>query len=205
MARSMATDALGGEADRLARASTLPLRMHGRKLRGLPGRPQSTRADPFRSSSAEPSGANTSTENENFRSSPGSIAPTPTIWRETSSPFSFVIVITAAYSHASPTFGCRIDPSTRSGEKEGAVTAPPFAPGAKRTCFRHDGQTIVLCKITARQCGHVRVAPAGVFRTVVVTRPSYSPARSKVSKEAGRARLPTRIPRGHACASPRQR
>src|SRR5438105_710481 len=101
------------------------------------------------------------------------MAPTPTIWRATSSPRSFVIDTVTAYSHASPACGWRIDPSTRRGEKVGATTPPP-APGANRRCFRHDGQTLVLCRITARQCGQVRVAPAGVLRTVV-TRPGEPP------------------------------
>jgi len=119
--------------------------------------------------SSAPSGAKTSTANANFRCSPGGMAPTPTTWRVTSSPRSFVIDITTAYSHASPTFGCRMVPSTRRGEKVGAVMPPPL-PGAKRRCLRHDGQTLVLWRITARQCGQVRVAPAGVLRTVVTMR-----------------------------------
>jgi hypothetical protein len=41
--------------------------------------------------------------------------------------------------------------------------------------IRHAGQTAALCRMTVRQCGQVRVAPAGVRRTVV-TRPGWSPA-----------------------------
>ena len=84
-----------------------------------------------------------------------------------------VIEIITAYSQASPASGWRIDPSTRSGEKVG-TSAPPPTPGANRRCFRHEGQTLVLCRMTARQCGQVRVAPAGLLRRVV-TRPGASP------------------------------
>ncbi len=101
------------------------------------------------SATAAPSGANTSTANVKLRISPGLIAPTPTIWRVTSTPRSFVIDTITAYSHASPAFGWRIEPSTRRGEKVGTTASPPAA--ANRRCFRHEGHTLVLCRITARQ------------------------------------------------------
>src|SRR5688572_23730776 len=99
--------------------------------------------------SAATSGANTSTANVKLRSSPGFIAPTPTIWRVSSTPRSFVIDTITAYSHASPALGWRMDPSTRRGEKVGTTASPPAA--ANRRCFRHEGHTLVLCRITARQ------------------------------------------------------
>src|SRR5262249_52708731 len=126
----------------------------------------------FSGSGTAPAGVNTSTANVNLRCSPDGMAPTPTTCR-VSSPRSFVIVTTTTYSHASPILGCRIAPSTRRGEKVG-TTASPLAPGANRTCLRHEGQTLVLCRITARQCGQVRVDPAGVRR--VLTRPGESPS-----------------------------
>jgi 4-hydroxy-3-methylbut-2-enyl diphosphate reductase len=90
----------------------------------------------------------------------------PTICRPTSSPLSFLIEIATEYSHASPTFGWRTVPSTRRGEKVGCASAP----GTKRRCLRHDGQTGALARTTARQCGQVRVVPAGVFRAMLTTR-----------------------------------
>src|SRR5215218_6505561 len=62
-----------------------------------------------------PLGVNTSTEKVKVRPSPGCSAPTPTICRPTSSPRSFLMLIITEYSHASPTFGWRIEPSTRRG------------------------------------------------------------------------------------------
>src|SRR5690349_18826178 len=46
-----------------------------------------------------PLGANTSTEKVKLRPSPGCNAPTPTTWRPTSSPLSFLIEIVTEYSH----------------------------------------------------------------------------------------------------------
>src|SRR5688500_11472685 len=51
-----------------------------------------------RSAGAAAAGSKTSTATVNLRCSPGGIAPTPTIWRVTSSPRSFVIVTITAYS-----------------------------------------------------------------------------------------------------------
>lgn len=112
-------------------------------------------------------GLNTSTDTMNLRCSPAGMAPTPTTWREISSPRSLVIDTITAYSHASSPLGWRIDPSTRRGEKVGTIGSPP---GANRRCFLQEGQTLVLCRITARQCGQVRVAPAGVLRSVLTRR-----------------------------------
>jgi hypothetical protein len=61
-----------------------------------------------------------------------------------------VIDTITAYSHASPTFGWRIDPSTRRGEKVGTTASPPAA-ALNRRCLRHEGHTLVLCRITALQ------------------------------------------------------
>src|SRR5688572_6906100 len=113
-----------------------------------------------------PCGVNTSTEKVNVLPSPARSAPTPTICRPTSSPLSFLIEIITEYSHASPTFGWRIAPSTRRGENVGCASSP----GTKRRCLRHDGHTAALARTTARQCGQVLVVPAGVFRTMLTTR-----------------------------------
>ena len=147
-----------------------------------------------------PSGVNTSTAKEKVRASPGSSAPTPTTWRATSSPRSFRIDTTTEYSHASPAFGCRIDPSTRSGENEGMGAAA--APESNRRCFRQAGQTAALCRITVRQCGQVRVAPASARRTVL-TRPDLAPTSVPTWRPATRAPRPNRTRRAHACATPR--
>src|SRR6185437_14054064 len=116
-----------------------------------------------------PSGAYASTTNANVRSSPGEIAPTPTTWRVTSSPRSLRIEMTTAYSHGSPLLGGRIAPSTRSGDNVG-IAAVPSAPGSKRRCLRHEGQTLALWRMTARQCGQTRVLP-GTGRVIVLTTP----------------------------------
>src|SRR3982750_226326 len=116
-------------------------------------------------------GLNTSTAKLNVRPSPGPNAPPPTMWRPPSSPLSFVIVTTAEYSHASPPLGWRIEPSTRSGVMVGATASPPET----LRCLRHDGQTLELWEIPARQGGPVRVAPA-VVRAAMLTRPGDSPA-----------------------------
>jgi hypothetical protein len=79
-----------------------------------------------------------------------------------------VIVIITAYSQASPTSGCLIAPSTRKGVRVETTVSPPAPPN--RTCFLHEGQTLVLCRITARQCGQVRVAPAGVLLRLLTRR-----------------------------------
>ena len=117
-------------------------------------------------------GTNTSTEKVNERCSPGCSAPTFTICRATSSPFSFLIETRTEYSHAWPTLGWRTAPSRLSAEKLGAGVAA--APGSNLRCFRHAGQVLALCRITARQCGQSRVAPAGARN--VFTRACLSPA-----------------------------
>ena len=55
---------------------------------------------------------NTSTERSKARRSPGPSAPTSTIWRPISSPFSFFTVTRTIYSQFSPTSGCLMEPST---------------------------------------------------------------------------------------------
>src|SRR5262249_53904994 len=107
------------------------------------------------------------------RPSLGCNAPTPTTWRATSSPRSFLISTTTEYSHGSPDdSGWRIDPSILSGEKLGCAGAAflAAADGSNRRYFLHAGQTLELSRITARQCGHERVAPGADWRTELTTR-----------------------------------
>lgn len=75
-------------------------------------------------------GVNTSTDSENVRASAGCSAPTPTTWRVTSSPRSFLIEISTEYSHDSPTAGWRIVPCTLSAEKLGSSRSDTAAPEA---------------------------------------------------------------------------
>src|SRR6476659_1971736 len=113
-------------------------------------------------------GLNTSTEKVKLRPSPGWIAPTPTTWRDTSSPLSLRTVTRTEYSQDCPFSGCLSAPSSRSAEKLGAARAA--APGSKRRCFLQAGQLVALWRITARQWGQSRVAPAADDRTVLTTR-----------------------------------
>jgi hypothetical protein len=57
------------------------------------------------------------------RSSFGCNAPTPTNWRATSSPRALRMVSSIVYSHAGPSPGWRIAPSTRNGECVSAALA----------------------------------------------------------------------------------
>jgi hypothetical protein len=111
------------------------------------------------------SGVTTSTEQLNVRASPGGSAPTAAMWRAISSPRSFLTTTTTEYSHAIPASGWRTVASTRSGVNDDCAGAPTLR-GSKRKCFRHAGHTAELCRISVRQCGHVRVAPVAERRTV---------------------------------------
>ena len=117
-------------------------------------------------------GTNTSTAKVKERCSPGCSAPTPTTWRFTSSPFSFLTETSTEYSHAWPTSGCFTVPSRASAEKLGAGALA--APGSNFRCFLHAGQLLALWRMTARQCGQRRVAPAGARS--VLTKACRSPA-----------------------------
>src|SRR3546814_274501 len=99
----------------------------------------------------------TSTARLKVRSSPGCMAPTPTTWCATSLPSSSRMVSTTEYSHAPPSDGWRILPSTLSG----VMVFDGCASGeSKRRQCLHDGQTLELSRIVVLQVGQVRVAPA---------------------------------------------
>jgi hypothetical protein len=75
-------------------------------------------------------GVNTSTARVKVRASAGCKAPTPTTWRVTSSPRSFLIEINTEYSQDSPTAGWRIVPCTLSAVRLGTSRSGTIDPEA---------------------------------------------------------------------------
>jgi len=75
-------------------------------------------------------GVNTSTASVKVRASAGCKAPTPTTWRVTSSPRSFLIEINTEYSQDSPTAGWRIVPCTLSAVRLGTSRSGAIDPEA---------------------------------------------------------------------------
>ncbi len=102
--------------------------------------------------------ASESTEKLYLCFSPGCSAPTPTTWRAIFSPRSLVIEITTQYSQLSSRSGV----TNRSLDAHRRLSTPSavlaFAELNRRWCW-HPGQIFALCRTTALQCGHTRVAP----------------------------------------------
>jgi hypothetical protein len=72
----------------------------------------------------------TSTATANDRRSDARMTPTPAMWRATSAPASSSTLTRTEYSQTSPGRGCRMVPSTRSGEKLAGARA--FSSAVKR-------------------------------------------------------------------------
>src|SRR5258707_15635064 len=114
-------------------------------------------ADQFRLRSAALRIGIKSTEKSYLCFSPGCSAPTPTTWRAIFSPRSLVIEMTTTYSQLSSRTLWRIVPSMRIADFDSACGSA--LPELKRRWCWHPGQILALCRTTALQCGHIRVAP----------------------------------------------
>src|SRR3546814_18086063 len=103
------------------------------------------------------------------------MAPTPTTWCATSLPSSSRMVSTTEYSHAPPSDGWRILPSTLSGLM---VFAGCESGESKRRYSLHDGQTLELSRILALTTAQVLVptpAPGRPSHNTRVRLPLFLP------------------------------